>query len=491
MIRNKFSLSHYKLLTMDMGLIIPIAWYEALPGDTIQQATSALIRVSPLLSPVMHPVQVRLHHWFVPNRLIWEDWEDFITGGPDGTSVPVHPHITLGTTTEGSLHDYFGVHPYAYSSSVDISALPFRAYQLIFNEYYRDQDLVTEATIDKTSGTDTTTETDIQYAAWEKDYFTTARPWEAKGTAITIPLGTTAPVLGIGKTDQSYSSGPQTVYETGQTGSTSFADYDNLTDFRVEEDPSNAGYPGIFADLSAASGIDLNDLRLALSLQRAQEARARYGSRYVEYLRYLGIKSSDGRLQNPEYLGGGRQIIQFSEVLQTAEGTDPVADMKGHGIAAMRSNRFRRYFEEHGIVMTLMSVIPKTIYNGNLYRGWSREVKEDYFQKELQHVGDQEVTNKEVYAGHGTPDGVFGYQARYDEYRHIPSSIAGEFRSTLDHWHYARIFSGDPALNSSFVTAVPTKRVYASNSTDCLYVMANHSIQARRLLTNRSSGKII
>lgn len=490
--RNKFNLSYTKLLSCDMGELIPIGLTEVLPGDTVQQATSALIRCSPLLAPVMHPVRVAIHHWFVPHRIIWEDWEDFITGGPNGLDASVFPTITMpgsGGAAIGSLADYLGV-PTAINSLV-VSALPFRAYASIWNEFYRDQDLQTELVIDETSGPDTTTNTALQNADWEKDYFTSARPFEQKGATVTIPLGTSAPVNGI-----LYKEAEAAAALTGTWWPTSGASQVNpvgvATDTKlgIVRTQTTGGVgtsnrPQIFADLSSASAITVNALREAMALQRYAEARARYGSRYVEYLRYLGVRSSDARLQRPEYLGGGRQTIQFSEVLQTAEGTDPVGEMRGHGIAAMRSNRYRKFFEEHGYIMSLLVCRPKTIYAQGLFRHWNRRVKEDYWQVELQHIGQQEVLNKEVYAAHASPDGTFGFQDRYDEYRRSESLIAGEFRdTTLDHWHMARIFSSSPALNASFVSAVPTKRIFASTSTDGLYVTAKHSIQARRMVAS-------
>lgn len=491
--RSKFSLSHYKLLTMDMGYLCPITWFEALPGDTIRQATSALIRVTPLLAPIMHPVKVRIHHFFVPNRLIWEDWEDFITGGPDGTSVPEHPYISMAGIAEHSLRDFLGVPVGSYSPNLEVNALPFRAYALIYNEFFRDEDLVSEVAFSTASGVDATTpSTTVQKVAWEKDYFTTARPWEQKGDEITIPLVGDAPVKGIGFSDQAYTSAgaPYTVYETGETGTVGYSSVkSNLSSTQfVEEDPDNTGFPNVRADLSAVSGININDLRLAVALQRYQENRGKYGSRYVEYLRMLGIRPSDARLQNPEYLGGGRQIIQFSEVLQTAEGTDPVGDMKGHGIGAMRTNRYMRFFEEHGIVMSLMSVVPKAIYANSLPRHWLRSVKEDYFTRELQHLGDQEITNKEVYADHTAPDEVFGYQSRYDEYRQMHSKIGGYFHNSMNHWHMARIHASDVALNQTYIEATPTKRTFADQSGPSLFVMANHSIQARRMISARAKS---
>jgi len=501
--RSKFSLSNYKLVTCDMGELVPCGLTEVLPGDSIQQSTSCLTRVSPLLAPVMHPVHIRMHHWFVPHRLVWEDWEKFITGGPDGMDASVFPTITFGGGTGaavGSLADYLGVPPLV--NNIEVSALPFRGYALIFNEWYRDQDLVTALTIDKTSGADTTTSTVLKNVAWEKDYFTSSRPWTQKGPEVTIPLQGNAPVTGIGKVNQTWATGPDNVYETGGSGTTAYAKFSPVSDasanerFRVEEDPSNAGYPGIYADLSGVSAANINELRLAFALQRYEEARARWGSRYVEYLRYLGVRSSDARLQRPEYLGGGKQTLQWSEVLQTGVTTDGddeegVGNLKGHGIGAMRSNRYRRFFEEHGYVFSFLSVLPKTIYVQGISRTWNRRTKEDFWQRELQHIGQQEVLNKELYAAHTTPDGVFGYQDRYDEYRRLESSVSGEFRTTdLDFWHMARIFSSDPTLNSSFVTSNPTKRINAVQTNDVLWCMVRHSIQARRMVASSGTSFI-
>lgn len=484
--RSKFSLSNYKLLSCDMGELVPCGITEVLPGDTLQQATSALVRCSPLLAPVMHPVEVRIHHWYVPHRLVWEEWEDFITGGPDGMNASVFPTITMPAVTGaavGTLADYLGV-PTGVPN-LEVSALPFRGYAKIWNEWYRDQDLQGELVIDETSGPDTTTNTTLQNAAWEKDYFTSARPWEQKGPAITIPLGTQAPVSGIGlATSTGYTTSAAGGYLEPQGAIPAGNIWSGATPtFKVRGDDTTK-VPDIYADLSGASAVTINVLREAMALQRYEEARARFGSRYVEYLRYLGVKSSDARLQRPEYLGGGKQTVQFSEVLATAEGTNTdVGDLKGHGIAAMRSNRYRRFFEEHGYVFSFINVRPRTIYADGLFRHWNRRLKEDYWQKELQHIGQQEVLNKEVYAAHATPNGTFGYQDRYDEYRRTESSIAGEFRSTLlDFWHMARIFGSTPALNSDFVKCVPTERNFAVPSQDVLYIMAKHSIQARRLV---------
>ena len=483
--RNKHSLSHYNLLSMDMGELVPVGLTEVLPGDTVQQASSVLLRVSPLLAPVMHPVRVRVHHWFVPNRLIWDDWESFITGGPDGMDNSVYPTRFFGSggPAVGTLADYLGVPP--ASGDVTCSALPFRAYALIFNEWYRDQDLQSVLPLSTASGVDATTSVALQNAAWEKDYFTSARPWTQKGPEVTLPLQGDAPVKGLGlQQGGTMTGGPQAVVETdGTTPTYTTAQGLNAgTPSALFAEGQSASRPNIRADLSQAAAANINELRLAFALQRYEEARARYGSRYTEYLRYLGVRSSDARLQRPEYLGGGRQTVQFSEILSTNEdATAKAGVLRGHGITAVRSNRYRRFFEEHGYIVSLLSVLPKTMYPQGLQRTWNRRTKEDFWQRELQHIGQQPVANKEVYVGGANPDGVFGYQDRYDEYRRGVSRVSGEFRdSTLNFWHMAREFASQPALNADFVKSNPTKRIHAVQSQDVLWVMVNHSIQARR-----------
>lgn len=504
--RGKFSLSHYKLLSMKMGQLVPISWFEALPGDTVQMSTSALVRCAPLATPVMHPVHVRIHHWFVPNRLLWDNWENFITGGADGMDASVHPYIAFtANPAVSSLADYLGVPTETFAATHNLSALPFRAYAKIFNEWYRDQDLVTALVQSSADGADTTTNTTLQNCAWEKDYYTSSRPWEQKGPTVTLPISGTAPVTGIAVVN-TQAAATNALAATGSEASADMAasggpTWLNTQSFYLKAQsnavPGSGNRPQIFADLAAATGVDINDVRLAFAVQRFEEARARYGSRYTEYLRYLGVRSSDARLQRPEYLGGGKQTIQFSEVLQTAPtsagtggGAGGVGGFGGHGIGATRSNRYRRFFEEHGIVMTLMSVRPRTIYSNPVHRSWLRGqavngltgTKEDYWQRELQHIGQQAVNGLEVDVSCG--DSSFGFQDRYDEYRRMESSVAGEFRtSTLDSWHLAREFASPPALNGTFTTCTPSTRIFADLTDDNLYIMASHNIQARRLVS--------
>lgn len=531
--RNKFSLSYYKLLTGKMGYIIPIGLVEVLPGDTIRHATSLFLRLAPMLAPVMHPCHVKIHSWYVPHRLVWDEFEDFITGGPDGLNMSVFPTVVApdGGFPVGSLADYLGV-PTGVPG-LTVSALPFRVYNLIYNEWYRDQDLEAELAISKDSGADTTTVMALQRGDWARDIFTTARPWPQKGLAVTVPVTGAASGLSV-VSDGTYptmrnASGAPINQESGQTvNGLNFTDNLNALGLMGSLDAMKAAsagasgtdYPTFGGDkglnwqksatfgqsghyfvpaqwyntglkVSGSTGdlgqIDINLLREAFALQRFEEHRAMYGSRYVEYLRYLGIKASDARLQRPEYLGGGQQTIQFSEVLQTAEGTDPVGTLRGHGIAAMRSNRYRRFIEEHGYIMSFVMVRPKSIYMQGIDRTWLRRVKEDFWQKELEHIGQQEVYTQELYAGNSTAltpaDEVFGYQNRYDDYRQHWSSVSGEFRTILNYWHMARDFENKPVLNADFISSVPTERIFAAQKNDQLYMMANHSIQARRLMS--------
>lgn len=496
--RFKHSLSHYRLVTCNLGMLVPVAKMEVLPGDSFQQRTTALVRVSPLIAPVMHPVDIRIHHFFVPMRKLLDaegDWEKFITGGKDGLGEGVTLPLLQSPPTTGylanSLPDYLGIPP----GVPDLShlAMPIRAFNQIFNEYYRDQDLVPERDLDDLT---------IPQIAWGKDYFTAARPWPQKGPDVTLPLGAKAPIIGLGKLDQQFDNTNTALFETDKPGTRIYASSARIDgslsqeNLQVEEDPANPGFPGIYADLSSSEAVNINEFRKAFALQRYQEARSRYGSRFVDYLAYLGVRSSDARLQRPEFLGGGRATIAFSEVLNTTssvDGATPVDDlghMAGHGIAALRSNKYRRFFEEHGYIISLMSVRPRNMYMNALNRSWTRATKEDFYQKELEMIGQQEIKTQEVYAP-ANKDTVFGYQDRYSEYKTHPSTIHGEFRDIFDYWHFGRNFTDDPVLNQSFTDCVPTKRVFAEQTQHSLWMMVNNSVQARRMVNKSGKSRIM
>ena len=396
------------------------------------------------------------------------------------------PPPTIAVSGTSRLHDRLGLPPGADGKLVNAFAI--RAYNKIWNEWYRDQDLQDELLEDQD---------EIQHCSWEKDYYTSARPFSQKGDAITLPLGSRAPVRGIGTTGGAVG----TNVEHQETGAVDkiYANFWGASgnDQVAVEEEVGTGYPNIYADLSEAEGVSINALREAFALQRYQEARARYGSRYTEYLRYLGVRSSDARLQRPEYIGGGRCNISFSEVLQTGPdvqgGADSaVGDLLGHGIATCRTRKFRRYFEEHGTILTLMSVRPKSMYVNGIGRKWSRTTKELYWQKELETIGQQEVLNSEVFAdASAADDETFGFADRYRDYRHERSEVNGEFRDIFDYWHMGRTFATLPVLNDDFVKCTPTKRIHAVQVQDVLWCMINHSIQARRMVSRSAQSRIM
>ena len=430
--RAKHSLTHMRLQSFNMGLIIPIMCQEILPGDSFRHQTSMLLRVTPLTAPVMHPVHVQVHSWFVPNRLIWDNWETFITDPDSGLSVPTLAWSQTAGASSVALLDHLGVGhdivPATSGTSRTLNVLPFRAYNLIWNEFYRDQDLDSALTVTTADSGDATSDFVVKRARWQKDYFTTARTAAQHGAAETAAVG------GGGTT------------------------------------------------------LDINEWRRAMATQRLREHRNRFGNRYRDYLAFLGISSSDARLGRPEYLGGGKQTISFSEVLSTQASGSGLGDLGGHGIAAVSTRPYRRFFEEHGWVLTFAIARPIPIYQDLIPRQWNRNTYTEYWQKEYEMMGDEAIENKEVYYPHTSGQGIFGYVPRNDSYRRVLNSVHGDFRSnlgTLDNWHYARDFSASPALNTSFVECSPTDRVYVATAPDELMGMIRHRISAKRLVRKR------
>lgn len=477
--RAKHSLNHYRLTTGNMGELLALPAIPVLPGDTFRHQTSIMIRVSPLNTPVMHPVAVRVHSFFVPNRITFPGWEDFITGGEDGNSSELIPTIQT-TATKKTLLTALGCPPIP---GIEVSALPVYAANAIYNEYYRDQDILT-----KRLNTDITN----PLCAWEKDYFSTSRPWSQKGPSVSLPLGSRAPVAAgpgvsdngnvyVGDSDDGRDNWGRGLDKNG----TSFVRYGSLAQVT----------PNLFADLGQATAASVNDFRAAFSLQRYQEARARYGARFTEYLRYLGITPSDARLQRPEYLGGGSGRVNFSEVLQTTETLEQnkagVGDLYGHGIAGLRTRPYQRFFEEHGYVITFISVRPKSIYLNGVPREWQKTTKEDFFQKELANLGQQEVWQSELYGEN--VKSTFGYQDRYHEYRSINSSVGNDFRDTLNAWHLGRDLQAGVALNPEFIECKPSDRIFqvGTSTADSLWIMANQRIAARRMVPKRANPRIL
>lgn len=505
---NKFDLSHERKLSMQMGPLVPIMCNEIMPGDKFRVNTEIAMRMIPMLAPIMHRVNVFTHYFFVPNRLIWDEWEDFITGGRLGTSAPVAPHALASVlTTEGyaqqpsGLLNYLGF-PTTLAASADpasdlqVSMLPTRAYQLIWDEFYRDQNVSAALDISKASGAiGAGAELDklctIRLRAWEKDYFTSALPFAQRGAAVGLPIELTgdAPIFADPLNPAATSSVVEAIEQPGSSN----------VGYSVQLDPTIGG-GDLVARLDGMAGTSstINDLRRSWAIQRWLERNARGGARYVEFLLHqFGKKSSDARLQRPEYLGGGRTPMQISEVLQTVQQVaadvpvgNPLGDMGGHGFSIGNMNGFRRSFEEHGFVIGLMSVLPRTAYQQGVHRMWTRMDKFDYPYPVLANIGEQEVKNYELYftgdvAVPGTYDPLetFGYQSRYAEWKYGCSSVHGEFQDTLAFWHMGRIFEDAPALNEAFIGADPTTRIFANESTnEGLYVHLFNKVDALRPL---------
>jgi hypothetical protein len=470
--RNTYDLSHEHKTTADFGQLIPVACVEVLPGDTFIGSSSMLARIAPMAHPTMHRVDIRLHHWYVPNRIIWSDFEDFITGANDALSIPTVTATDQATTP---VVDRLG----APCAGQAVNALPIRAYNKIYNEFYRDQDLQTERAEDAM---------DLARICWEKDYFTTCRANAQQGSAVQLGFSSG---IASGDLDGVYMQNNVTNQSLDNLdGSAEGGSLQSSALYAQRSGTSAASNPaaGVSIDLSAVSGgIDINELRRSIALQRFAEARERYGERFVDYLRFLGVNPSDGRLDRPEYLGGGSQLVNFSEVLATADGaSNNIGDLYGHGIAGVQSRRYRKMFEEHGYVITLMSARPKTVYQQAVPKHFLRSDVMDYWQKELEVLPWQEVYQNEVYAG-GSASTVFGYQQRYDDYRHAMSYVSGGFRqSTEEDWHLGREFASAPTLNASFVECTPSDRIFQGSSLPELVGNVYNSIRAKRLV--RPSG---
>lgn len=480
--RNPFNLSHFNLTTIPFGTLVPLTWMECMPGDLFRHMAISLIRCEQMLAPLMHPVKCRIHHWFVPFRLIWEDFEKFITGGPDGNDATEFPHFALNSVVSaGSLINHLGIPPGDYTGSgIEVSANPVRAYNLIWNQFYRDQQIMTELANAYTSGVDTTTNLTMARVAWEKDYFTTCRPEPILGDAVTIPIAADAPIFGDNMDfDDNHDVDNIAQIRDAQGPSANLRSLKNQSMENVYGGDGSWGTGELKADLSTSTGIDIGDMALSLAENRLKARVNKTGSSYYDLLKSLGLKPQDVRLQLPEYLGGGATPLEFSEVMAT-DGAN-TGQTYGHGMAAMRTNRYKMHAHEHGIIMSLMSVVPKAIYANGIHRSWSRTAKEMYFTPEYEYTGSMTVRNKELYSLHSDPEGIFGHQFFYDDYRYHPSTISGDFQEdTDDHYHMARMYGSDPALNESWLACNPSTEPFASLTKDPLKVYVRNVVHARR-----------
>lgn len=505
---STFNLSHDRKFSLNMGELTPILCQEIIPGDKFNVTTQQMLRFAPMISPVMHEVNVFTHFFFVPNRLIFDKWEEFITGGENGQSDVLFPTLSDCQINPRDLGDYLGLpnmsnagrakNSIENENSNIVSRLPFNAYNLIYNEYYRDQNLIEPIEINKGEGDEAFGNQDrykiLKRRAWQHDYFTSALPFAQKGEAVRLPIQ--------GQADVKYqhSNTADIIRNLDGTLSTEGADRHLISktdaDLAIE---TGAGNPtkdvnidnshNLVVDLESATQSTITDLRRAFKLQEWLEKNARAGSRYVEsILAHFGVRSSDARLQRPEYLGGGMSPVLISEVLQTAatQESTPLAEMAGHGINVNKNHSFNKFFEEHGFVIGIMSVMPKTAYQQGLPRMFSKFNKFDYFWPEFQHIGEQEILNKEVmFDGSANDNQTFGYIPRYAEYKYAPSTVHGDFKETLDFWHLGRIFGNRPQLNKDFIEANPSRRIFAytDGPEQVLYCHLYHQITANRKMS--------
>jgi hypothetical protein len=482
--KNVFDLTHDVKLSAEMGNLTPILTLECVPGDKFDIGCESLIRFAPMIAPVMHRMDVSMHYFFVPNRILWNNWESFITGNSDVVSPYIETDGTWATTPSLApllkFMDYMGVPPQFDGGTLQkLNLLPFAAYQAIYNDFYRDQNLIAPFDYKLQDGDNFTSLGRVQELlklrkrAWEHDYFTASLPFAQKGAAVDIPLGTiTTPYAKIEGT------GGYDVLNS------------NDSTYPVDPAPSplaNGLYaPGTTAEVEPTT---INDLRRAFRLQEWLEKNARGGTRYIEsILTHFGVKSSDKRLQRPEYITGVKSPVVISEVVNTTGQSDGLAqgNMAGHGISVSSGRSGSYYCEEHGYIIGVMSVMPKTAYQQGIPKTFLKDDNLDYFWPSFAHIGEQAVTNNEIYAYTASANETFGYVPRYAEYKYMPSRVAGEFRDSLDYWHLGRKFDTQPALSGEFVSCTPTKRIFAvlegpgSEATDSLYCHVLNKIKAVR-----------
>lgn len=510
--RSVFDLSYEKKLTCDMGQLIPIMCDEMVPGDKFYISNEMVLRMQPLVAPVLHQINVFVHYFFVPYRLLWDDWEKFITRGIDGNQTPSQPEWQPTKNGVGTLWDYLGFPVGVSPTGAFPVDYPRRAYNFIYNEYYRDETLLPD-------GVQLTNE-DILYRAWHKDYFTSALPFQQRGTAPALPISGITSARWDADTQtnwlrwadlsngQFYNDPAVSAFtarylvrnsSSGAPANGNYSDarkiFNNPTDVPNSSDQSQGFRAGIRAqdlnnnvvDLSRASTFDVNDLRLAFQIQKWMERNARSGARYTEFLRaHFGVSPRDDRLQRPQYVGGSFSPVIVSEVLKTSttDNISPQGNMAGHGISVNRSKGGTFFATEFGLIMGLMSIMPRANYMQGINRQWLRKTSFDYYSPEFAHLSEQGIEMAELYA---TDDAaanaeIFGYQARFNEMRTKQDLIVGQLRDTYAYWHLARKFANKPLLNQDFVLCKPSKRIFAVQNEPGFIVNFGNRIKAVRPL---------
>jgi len=464
--RSRFDRSHgYKTTLTDAGYLYPVYVDEALPGDTFKLRLTAMARMATPVYPVMDNIKMTWHFFAVPNRLLWDNWEKFngAQDDPGDSTDFTIPKLQISTAApEGSLADYFGIPTQVANVRDQVSALPYRAYALIYNEWYRDQNLQDSVAVVTTDGPDNGTQQVILRRGKRHDYFTSSLPFPQKGDSVDLPLGTSAPVFSDG-------SVTETIGLNNSAGTPAFNLNPGTNDNTlISATPDNV----MMADLSNATAATINQLRQAFAIQKVLERDARGGTRYVELIKaHFGVTSPDFRLQRPEFLGGGSTRVNFSTVPNTTDaGTDPQGTLAAYATASVDGIGFTKSFTEHCTLLGLVSVSADLTYQQGLDRMWTRDTRYDFYLPALSHIGEQAVLNREIYAqGTSADTDVFGYQERFAEYRYANSKVTGAFRSnaatSLDVWHLAQDFGSLPTLGDTFIQDdPPMDRVVATPS---------------------------